>query len=138
MSTRVCARCKIEQPFSEFNKDSKKKHGIRYNCKECERARMIKYDASEAGVQRMRVGRWKLQGINITFDEYADRYARLGGKCEICGDFKESLCVDHNHKTGEIRGLLCKPCNIGLSALKENDSVLESAISYLRSNQNAG
>ena len=138
MSTRVCARCKIDQPFSDFNKDAKKKHGIRYNCKTCERARMQKYDKSEAGIQRMRASHWKIQGINITFDEYADRYAAVGGKCEICGDFNESLCVDHNHSTGAIRGLLCKPCNIGISALKEQAEVLNNAISYLRRNENAG
>jgi hypothetical protein len=102
MPTRVCAHCKIEKPFTEFNKDSRKKHGIRYNCKVCERKRMKEYDSSEAGQKRMRVGRWKTQNIDISFDEYTEMYSLAGGKCEICGTFMESLCVDHNHETGAI------------------------------------
>ena len=136
MTTRVCGTCKVEKPFDAFHKDAKKKHGIRYDCKECNRKRIKKYDDSPAGKKRMRVGHWKKQNIDISFAEYTERYSLVGGKCEICGTFMESLCVDHNHKTGAVRGLLCKPCNIGLSALKENSSVLKSAIFYLKRTEN--
>lgn len=132
MTTRVCANCKVEKPFAEFNKDSRKKHGIRYNCRGCERSRMKDYDASEAGQRRMRVGRWKAQGIEITHDEYVEMYKRLQGRCQICTIELPSLCVDHNHDTGKVRGLLCRPCNIGVSALGENERVLRRAIAYLK------
>lgn len=52
---------------------------------------------------------------NITIDEYNKMYKKQGGVCKICG-FKSNppfraLHVDHNHKTKEIRGLLCAYCN---------------------------
>lgn len=131
MTTRVCSTCKVEKSFDEFNKDSRKKHGIRYNCKECERVRMKKYDTSDSGQKRMRVGRWKQQGIDITHEEYVDRYTRLQGKCQICNKSFKTLCVDHNHSTGKIRGLLCRPCNIAISALMEDKDIMQNAIKYI-------
>jgi len=133
MDVRVCSKCKESKAFSEFPKDSRKKHGIRYSCRVCENARMAKYDKSEAGVKRMRTGKWKQQGIDITFDEYEERYARLEGRCEICNDFQTSLCVDHDHNTGLVRGLLCRPCNLGLSAFKEEPKIFLNAEAYIRS-----
>ena len=60
------------------------------------------------------------------------------GKCAICncdmlprGRFKASACVDHNHKTNEIRGLLCRGCNHGIGNLKDSPLVLQNAINYL-------
>lgn len=41
------------------------------------------------------------------------------------------LCVDHNHKTGEIRGLLCGLCNSGIGHFKDKIKLLKKAIKYL-------
>ncbi|MGH7974764.1 MAG: endonuclease VII domain-containing protein [bacterium] len=46
----------------------------------------------------------------ITFDQYNTLVKKQNKKCAICFD-DNSLCVDHNHKTGKVRGLLCKSCN---------------------------
>ncbi len=55
--------------------------------------------------------------------EYARLYAAQGGRCYICewatGKTKR-LAVDHNHKTGEVRGLLCGPCNEMLGRFRDN------------------
>lgn len=64
------------------------------------------------------------------------------GVCKIClgGDKRQwrdgrkqflPLCVDHNHDTGEIRGLLCNKCNVAIALLGENTDVLHNAIRYL-------
>lgn len=45
---------------------------------------------------------------------------------------KGSLSVDHDHETGEVRGLLCNLCNTGLGKFKEDPSLLTKAASYLK------
>lgn len=68
----------------------------------------------------------------ITLKEYTEMYKQVGGKCAICGNVFESLVVDHDHGTGEVRGLLCSPCNVGLGMFKDNPDYLVGAIVYLR------
>ena len=56
-------------------------------------------------------------------------------KCAICKSDtsgKPGFVIDHNHKTGSIRGILCNSCNLILGRIDENISTLESMISYLR------
>jgi hypothetical protein len=53
------------------------------------------------------------------------------GRCAICGSALEQLHVDHDHETGEIRGLLCSNCNVAISQLGDDVETMESAIAYL-------
>ncbi len=58
-------------------------------------------------------------------------------KCLICGlEFIEP-CVDHCHKTGKIRSLLCQKCNTALGLFDDNPKLLKIATKYLESNNNA-
>lgn len=52
-------------------------------------------------------------------------------KCVICGIEKDVLCVDHNHKTGAIRGLLCFNCNKGLGMFRDSSECLIRAAKYI-------
>ncbi len=55
-----------------------------------------------------------------------------GGLCKICRIPQErTLCVDHDHKTGRVRGLLCFACNRGIGSLRDNTSILHASIRYL-------
>ena len=53
--------------------------------------------------------------------------------CAICGypQFSEDLSIDHCHETGEVRGLLCKHCNLGLGHFRDDPERLKAAIDYL-------
>lgn len=68
----------------------------------------------------------------------AERYDLMldaqGGGCAICGTAprRRPLCVDHDHETGRIRGLLCTPCNTALGALGDNLQGVLKAVEYLR------
>ena len=129
---KICSICKIEKSVDEFNKDKSAKYGVGYRCKPCDRKVMSEYDKSEKGIKRRRKCKWKKSGINITYDEYVKKYKELEGKCEICQEVFISLCVDHNHENGKVRGLLCTKCNLGIENFKENDLNLFNAINYLR------
>ena len=54
------------------------------------------------------------------------------GVCEICSTTEGKMCVDHDHKTGSVRGLLCEPCNFMLGHAKDNTNTLANAIAYLK------
>jgi hypothetical protein len=70
----------------------------------------------------------------ITVEEYWAIYAAQGGKCYICeratGKTKR-LAVDHDHVTGEVRGLLDSSCNIMLGHLRDDPAAFQRAIDYL-------
>lgn len=60
--------------------------------------------------------KWKSRGANLTFSEYQEAYQTQKGKCLACGredgdKTGRKLCADHDHETGEFRGLLCVGCN---------------------------
>jgi hypothetical protein len=71
----------------------------------------------------------KLYGL--TLEEYEELCQKQEGRCAICGGVMNPPCVDHNHKTGENRGLLCVRCNFVLGEVKENPKLLEAMIKYL-------
>lgn len=72
----------------------------------------------------------------VSVEEYNERIEKQNNLCAICHteDTERALSVDHDHKTGKIRGLLCKSCNLGIGNLKENSKILQSAILYLEEN----
>lgn len=72
--------------------------------------------------------------FGITVEEYERFMVLQDRKCKICKmDGQDTLAVDHDHKTGKIRGLLCGECNMGLGKFKDDPLLLEAAIEYLKS-----
>lgn len=76
----------------------------------------------------------------LSFDQYQTMLFEQDYCCAICGinesDLKEmsnrGLCVDHDHKTGLIRKLLCDDCNTGLGRFRDDISSMKNAINYLK------
>ena len=131
MNSKVCTRCGEDKPLSEYHKRPERPIGVKPMCKMCAAVERRKhYDASKADGS-LKEKLWKRVGINMTFPEYKRRYEAQNGCCEICGDEQEVLCVDHNHDTGDTRGLLCTACNLGIENLKESPEVLNAAVEYL-------
>lgn len=77
---------------------------------------------------------WRLKNVwgmdRRTYDKMVEEQ---GGVCAICKcpDPRNQLCIDHNHRTGDIRGLLCHRCNRGLGIIRDDVNVLYDFIKYL-------
>lgn len=116
---RWCPRCKRFRAESFFTKTVDRWMS---GCNQCRR----KY-AHDARVVRV---------YGITPEEYQAIYEAQGGKCYICqratGESKR-LAVDHNHESGEVRGLLCSLCNYKvIGHLREDIAALQRAIEFLQ------
>lgn len=70
-----------------------------------------------------------MRRYNISLPEYTSILMRTDGKCPICRS-RKACAVDHCHRTGKIRGILCNFCNMILSVV-ENPELLKSAQEYL-------
>lgn len=135
---KKCTKCGEEKPQSEyykgrFNKNTNTQY---YNsqCKACTNAASNKhYDVGDRRKNKHYKNRY-----GITYQDKIDLYASQNGCCKICGDATalDKIHLDHCHSTGEVRGLLCHGCNIGLGMFKDNTETLLSAIQYIKEAQN--
>lgn len=66
--------------------------------------------------------------------DYAQMWEEQDGRCRICSKYcpGNKMVVDHDHDTGEVRGLLCSKCNSGIGLLGECTTALSNAIKYLK------
>ena len=129
--SKVCSKCKVEKALDQFQKRYDRPVGVRPWCRQCQRAIDAEKRKTDAGKKQYRTQQWKQSGIDITYEEYKLRYEALAGCCEICKQQKPSLCVDHNHETGEVRGLLCTACNLAIEHLQESVDIMNNAIAYM-------
>jgi len=72
---------------------------------------------------------------DLEYDKYLDLLNKQDGKCAICRrPPKEGkvLCIDHNHITGRVRGLLCTPCNIWLANIDNDIETVGRILKYIQ------
>jgi DNA-directed RNA polymerase subunit RPC12/RpoP len=75
---------------------------------------------------------WRKQNINITYNEYVILLEQQDYKCKICGkQLERSAPIDHCHKTGKIRAVLCPMCNKGIGMFNDDSELLKCAADYL-------
>lgn len=145
----------MSQPETEFHKSFVTKAGEqRYfsYCKECaakkarayyqdniERLRaegVVKQKARrDAGLDvETRRRRDLMNKYGITLEDWDRLYDEQLGRCGVCArplaEFKK-ICVDHDHETGAVRGLLCNSCNRGVGYLQDDPELMRRAIRYL-------
>lgn len=130
MTTQHCPFCNTYHPLSRFEDTSGKNK--RKKCKSCRNADKKKLDCrSGTGLRRYLL--WTK--YKMTEEQYLDMLKLQDGTCKICkgpdnGPWGK-LAVDHCHKSGKIRGLLCAKCNKGLGQFNDNPQLMEEAIRYL-------
>ncbi len=121
-------------------------------CKQCGREQKAMWTKNHPNIVKQRWESWiaknkvhvedsklkRLYGLS-----YKDRQLflfRQHNRCAICNThlnfvYRAKLDVDHNHKTGKVRGLLCSSCNNILGRCKDNVHILKMAVKYLIRNQ---
>jgi hypothetical protein len=67
----------------------------------------------------------------ITPDDFDVLLLCQNNVCAICSSRRKTMCVDHDHSTGEVRGVLCRSCNVALGQMEDNVAWLARAIEYL-------
>ena len=90
-----------------------------------------KYRSNPENKQKIQAQRKKayvFRTFNITVKEYDEYF--IEASCGICGT-DESLVLDHDHKTGKIRGTLCHSCNTGIGLLQDDTLIVERALLWL-------
>jgi hypothetical protein len=94
-----------------------------------------RYDHTPKGLERQRRNHLKIS-YGITVEDYIKLFNLQHGRCIICSEkpTKRRLSVDHDHKTGKIRGLLCHKCNMILGYSNDSPLILQEAIHYLERN----
>jgi Recombination endonuclease VII len=100
-------------------------------CKVCVRARTSKYQTGNSAFNRKRHLR---RAYNWTPEKYDAELEKQHGLCALCGKppaVGEILRVDHNHETGETRGLIHQHCNSLLGFAREDTAILLAAIDYV-------
>lgn len=122
---KVCSRCSKAKPLNEFWNQSSKSDGKHPYCKKC----LVKYQKPN---NRNRTVRSR---YGISNEQFSEMFKRQNGRCAICKKKSiKQLCVDHDHNTGIVRGLLCHKCNIGLGWLDWSNDYLDEISVYLGSN----
>lgn len=133
---KKCTTCHTEKPTSEFPPKRRK-------CKTCVAEYLTKwkqrnpYKIREYGL---------LKDFGISHDEYMKLHDSQNGLCAICNKPETAfmktktmfLAVDHDHATGEVRGLLCTNCNNGLGRFNDNIELLQKAIQYIEKSRPEG
>ena len=155
---KVCTGCGLTKDVSEFSRRTVEPDGYRQKCKACSKILNAKYyaglSAEEIARRIARDKQWKndhkdrlygywvkarLKKLKLTPDDYDKMLMEQNGVCAICEQPEFSvingrllpLSVDHNHKTGQVRRLLCGKCNKALGGFNDDVELLKAAIKYL-------
>lgn len=132
----ICKSCEQQKPRSEFY-ISKKTHF--WMCKACVSAdhKKKRRDWTPARREQNRVSqlRYRCKQLGISEEEYTARWKAQDGYCAICGTKEQpdekKMHIDHSHKTGKVRGFLCKKCNWALGLFRDDQKTLQRAMEYL-------
>ena len=134
---KTCCVCSVSKEATEFSPDKTKKDGLASLCKSCRRERYsTRYNKHYRNKRLM-------DTYGISSQDYEVLLDQQSGTCAICSSTETGrkdtwFCVDHDHETGQVRGLLCNNCNRALGLFKDNEQLLKIASDYVKSNRKNG
>lgn len=159
MIEKHCARCKKTKPIKQFKLRGASAKGYRSYCLVCESEyrkqyqstkkfsdkQKKKYHSESAAARKKRQERYRSNALQkkfgITVEEYETLLKQQNYVCAFCGKPEKAkskigkirrLCVDHCHKTGRVRGLLCYMCNHTIARLGDDIESAEKLLRYMK------
>ncbi len=134
--SKECVTCNEVKALSLFKFGIKYSDGYSEQCRDCTRSQILEFIYISEGKDKKRAVTSKLNFIKIHYGLSGEEYIALmknSTNCEICKVplSNKEKCIDHNHKTGKVRGVICSKCNSALGKIYENKDSLLRAISYL-------
>ncbi len=158
VGSKQCRLCKETKPLSDYNRHPNSRYGRQSRCKLCaaqvdkmayaadpelRKASARTWQAANPDRTMRTRRKYKLKSYGLALDEFESMMNQQGGQCAICrsdvpGRGRKEFSVDHDHKTGKVRGLLCGACNQGLGCFRDVPEFLIAAAYYLISNNSKG
>lgn len=134
-----CSGCNIDKLATEFTRDRRRFTGYMAQCGDCSRESKRRngrnyYHSNKEKLRPLMNWYRKKVEYGVTKEDYYRMLAAQGGCCAICKRLENKnklFHIDHNHKTGRVRGLLCKNCNNGIGMLGDSITIIKSAAMYL-------
>jgi len=131
---KKCIKCQQIKSNEEFYNNKKSKDGLHSYCKVCNKfLKTLWANANPEKIKRIR-RQQTLKGYGLSFQDYENKLKAQKHGCEICGtrmQKNQHLSIDHNHKSGKVRGLLCRKCNSILGRVEGYLERVKTSIAYL-------
>src|SRR2546421_13021928 len=144
MDTKTCGKCNAIKPITDFSLNKGKGDGRHYWCKACANEYNKKRNKGLYTEAFVRAKNLK-QLYGLSSEEYQAMFLAQNGVCAACGksettlDFRtnqlKNLQIDHCHKTGKVRALLCKECNNALGLLHDDLERIRLLLKYAELHQ---
>lgn len=158
---QVCNKCSVEKPIEDFYRNKAMPDGRLKICKSCCNAKRQEYarqhpekeaewaanfrpkklisdrdyyERNHDVIREQQVWNRLLLRYGVTREQYENMLEAQNGTCGICKEpckTGQRLCVDHDHETGQVRGLLCRACNVHLGVV-ERPGWLAAAFDWIR------
>lgn len=161
---KICRTCGESKPPADYYRAKENRDGLNRACKTCEKKRAVQWHKDNREKSREATRRFKQNnpdkiaaynkspgkrrsqhkydlrtryGLEIT--EYEAMVAEQSGACAACGDVPDRmLVVDHCHKSGRVRGLLCRPCNTALGFMGDDPVLLRRLAEFATQHREGG
>jgi hypothetical protein len=129
---KACSSCRKFFDASHFHPESRAKDGLNSSCRACRNKLALKWQQQNPRSKRNTHLKSK---FGITIEQFDSLLKTQNNCCAICMSptpkGRGTFHVDHCHKTGTIRGLLCHDCNTGIGKFGDNIEALRKAVNYL-------
>lgn len=115
---KKCPKCGRRKAEHLFSRNKGKRDGRATRCKSCYKKQWNEYRANNPEKLKQKSLRIR---YGVSLEWYKEQLDRQEHKCAICKIELSGAkaCLDHNHETGAVRGILCQPCNLGIVRFEE-------------------